>query len=202
MFHSLPARLSQQLSFIVECDKLKNVLRQSKVMFDDRRENSAEHSWHLALIAMTLAEYAKTPIDVAKVMKLCLVHDLVEIYCGDVFVYDDKAREAQMELEHAAAEKLFSLLPPDQAKEFTALWLEFENKQTPESQFAGAVDRLEPILANLKNNGGTWIQHGIRKEQVLAKVAGATLAAPEIAKAIETLLNEFEWPSVTIKNSL
>jgi putative hydrolases of HD superfamily len=165
-------RLDQQLRFITEIDRLKGVLRQTMLAEPGRRENSAEHSWHLAVMAVTLAEHAPPGTDIGRVVAMLLVHDLVEIDAGDLFVYAGEAEQArQEEAEIAAADRIFALLPPDQSAALRRLWDEFEERRTREARFARALDRLQPMLANLKAGGGTWQEHGITADQVLAKVA-------------------------------
>ncbi|HTS99252.1 MAG TPA: HD domain-containing protein [Streptosporangiaceae bacterium] len=164
-------RLDQQMRFVAEIDRLKGVLRQTMLVRLGRRENSAEHSWHVALMAVTLAEHAPPGTDIARVTAMLLMHDLVEIDAGDLFVYADEAQQARQEAaERAAADRIFALLPPDQAASFRGLWDEFEERRTPEARFARALDRLQPMLANLETGGGTWREHGITADQVLAKV--------------------------------
>lgn len=162
------ARLSQQITFIMELDKLKNILRRSYVTHADRRENSAEHSWHIALAALTLAEYTNTPVEIGHVIKLLLVHDIVEIDAGDTFVYDTTAKLDQAERETLAAQRIFGLLPAEQADVYRQLWHEFEERSTPEAKFARAVDRLLPVLHNYYTGGRGWQEHQVRQEQVLA----------------------------------
>lgn len=157
----VPERLAAQMRFIVEVDQLKTVLRRSPLLAADRRENDAEHSWHLALMVLLLAEYADEPVDIARTLSLVLVHDLVEIYAGDSFLYDPVACADQEEREQRAAERLFGLLPADQAGEFRALWNEFEQRATPEARFAKAMDRLQPLLLNYNSRGGTWKTPGV-----------------------------------------
>jgi putative hydrolase of HD superfamily len=171
-------RLGAQLAFLVEIDRLKTVLRRSPLIAENRRENSAEHSWHLAMLVLVLSEYAEPPVDTAKVVKLVLVHDLIEIYAGDTFVYDTSAVSDQREREQQAADQLFPLLPPDQATEFRALWDEFEARVTPESRFAGAVDRVQPLLLNHHNEGGTWRTPGVTAARVRRRMAQVADAAP------------------------
>lgn len=161
------ARLGQQIAFMMEADKLKNILRRSYITCVDRRENSAEHSWHIALAALTLAEHANTPVDVGHVIKLLLVHDLVEIDAGDTFVYDSAAKLDQWDRELLAAQRIFGLLPADQRDIYLQLWHEFEERVTPEAKFARAVDRLMPVLHNCYTQGRGWQEHNIRQEQVL-----------------------------------
>ena len=164
-------RLDQQMRFVGEIGRLKGVLRQTMLAGPGRRENSAEHSWHLAVMALMLAEHAPPGTDIGRVTAMLLLHDLVEIDAGDLFVYADAAQQArQEEAERAAADRIFALLPPDQAASFRGLWDEFEERRTPEARFARGLDRLQPMLANLEVGGGTWREHGITADQVLAKV--------------------------------
>ncbi|MBP2471879.1 putative hydrolase of HD superfamily [Crossiella equi] len=165
----VPSRLAAQIAFIVEVDRLKAVSRRSPLLAARRRENDAEHSWHLALMVPLLAEYADEPIDVGHTVKLVLVHDLVEIYAGDTPLYDTAAGADQEEREQAAADRLFAMLPPDQAAEFRALWEEFEARQTPEARFGKAMDRLQPLLLNFNGQGGTWRTPGVTDEVVRAR---------------------------------
>ncbi len=159
------------MRFVAEIDKLKNVLRQTMLAGPGRRENSAEHSWHLAMMAVILGEHAPSGTDIGRVIAMVLVHDLVEIDAGDLFLYADDAQQArQEEAERAAADRIFALLPPDQAASLHALWDEFEERQTREARFARGLDRLQPMLANLEAGGGTWLEHGITADRVLAKV--------------------------------
>ncbi len=179
-------RLTAQLTFLAEIDRLKGVLRQTRALAGERHENSAEHSWHLALMALTLAEHADEPVDLERVVRMVLVHDLVEIEAGDTFVYDTAARDAQAASEAAAAERLFGLLPPDQAAEFRALWDDFESFASPESRYAKALDRLNPILLNLASGGLAWLDHGVTLEQALAvnrPIAEASATLWEVAQA-------------------
>lgn len=159
-------RLVKQVEFLVEIDKLKTILRQTHLIHEDRRENDAEHSWHLALAAILLAEHANEQVDVAKVMKMVLIHDLVEIDAGDTFCYDYEMAKDKAQREEKAADRLFGLLPADQGGEFRDLWDEFEERVTPEARFAAALDRFQPVLHNLHTGGGTWKRHGITREQV------------------------------------
>lgn len=159
-------RLTKQIEFILEIDKLKHILRRSSITDGSRKENDVEHSWHLAVMVMLLAEYAPEPIDVMRTIKMVLVHDIVEIDAGDTFIYSTVAREAAHEVEQAAADRLFGMLPDDQASECRALWDEFEARVTPESRFARALDRLQPIMLNYANRGGPWREHNVTAEQV------------------------------------
>ncbi len=170
----LAPRLDQQMRFVTEIGRLKGVLRQTVLAGDDlnRRENSAEHSWHLATMALVLAEHAPPGTDLATVTAMVLIHDLVEIDAGDLFLYADAAAQARQDAaERAAADRIFALLPDDQAVALRQLWDEFTARQTRAAKFARALDRLQPMLENLTAGGGTWQRHGITADQVLAKVA-------------------------------
>ena len=165
-------RLARQIEFIAECDKLKEVFRQTLNTNSRRAENDAEHSWHLCLCVIVLAEHANVrSLDVLRVLKMLIVHDLVEIDAGDTFAYDVAAMANQHEREAVAADRIFGLLPTDQAGEFRALWDEFEAKQTPESKFATAVDRFQPMLLNCRSEGAAWNRHGVTHDRVLARNA-------------------------------
>jgi putative hydrolase of HD superfamily len=167
-------RLDQQMRFVAEIGRLKGVLRQTTLAGDglNRRENSAEHSWHLAMMAQVLGEHAPPGTDMGKVTGMVLLHDLVEIDAGDLFLYADAEQQARQEAaERAAADRLFAILPAGQTATLRWLWDEFNARQTPEAKFARALDRLQPMLENLNAGGGTWQRHGITADQVLAKVA-------------------------------
>lgn len=164
--------LDRQVGFVLEADRLKTVLRQSTLTDRSRRENSAEHSWHLALMALVLAEYAPPGTDLGKVMAMLVLHDLVEIDAGDLFQYAAQPQQArQAAAERAAADRLFPILPPPQAASLRALWDEFEERATAEAKFARALDRLQPMLINMVTEGGTWAAHDVTADQVLARVA-------------------------------
>lgn len=184
------ARLAQQLQFVLEIDKLKRVLRQTLLTDGSRQENSAEHSWHIALMAIVLAEYAAEPINVLHVVKLLLLHDLVEIDAGDTFIYDVSAQVDKADREQQAADRLFGLLPADQAIEFRALWEEFEARETPEAQFAAVLDRLQPILHNQQTEGHTWIKHGVTSDRVLQRMAPIQTGAPELWTYVEQVIHD------------
>jgi putative hydrolases of HD superfamily len=166
-------RLDQQIRFASEAGLLKGVLRQTMLTRPARRENSAEHSWHLAVLALALAEHAPPGTDIGRVVAMLLLHDLVEIDAGDLFLYADEAQQArQQAAERAAAERIYALLPADQAVSLRGLWEEFEQRVTPEARFARALDRLQPMLENSRAGGGTWREHGITADQVTARVTG------------------------------
>ena len=161
-------RLEQQLNLLIELDQLKSVLRRTRVKSaQGRLENSAEHSWHVALMAVLLQEHANQPIDIARVVKMLLLHDIVEIDAGDTFVYDAKASAEQEEKELKAAQRLFAMLPSDQGEALFQLWCDFEQGQTDDAKFAKALDRLIPMLLNYHNEGQSWQEHGVRREQAL-----------------------------------
>ncbi|WP_231372800.1 HD domain-containing protein [Aureivirga sp. CE67] len=161
--------LIQQIAFIKEIDKLKYIKRKTKLFHSDRCENDAEHSWHLAMMVIVLAEHSNEKIDILKVLKMVLIHDIVEIDSGDIFMFDTKKSHDNTAEELKAAERIFGLLPKEQAKDLIEIWLEFEKGKTNEAKFAKAMDRFEPILQNVSNNGGTWKEYHVPKEKVLDK---------------------------------
>ncbi len=182
-------RLSKQLAFIVEIDKLKQILRQSVVTGSVRNENDAEHSWHLAVMAILLAEYAATKeIDILRVVKMVLIHDLVEIDAGDTFCYDAKGYEDKAQREQKAADRLFNLLPSDQAREIMDLWREFEDLMTPEARFAASLDRIQPLLLNYHTNGHTWKKPGVTSQMVYQRNAVVEESAPELYDYVKELI--------------
>ena len=163
--------LERQIRFVLEADRLKTVARQSRITDGTRQENSAEHSWHLALMALALGGHAPAGTDLGRVVAMVVVHDLVEIDAGDLFLYSDSAAHARQEVaERAAADRIFALLPAPQAAAARALWDEFEERRTPEARFARALDRLQPMLLNMQTDGGTWVAHDVPLDQVLSKV--------------------------------
>lgn len=184
-------RLQKQLAFIVEIDKVKRVQRQTVLTDGSRLENDAEHSWHIAVMALLLREYAKgTDIDILRVVTMVLIHDLVEIDAGDTYCYDDQAVANQRQREKSAAERIFTILPPDQAEEFRALWDEFESRSTPESRFAAALDRLQPLLHNYTTEGLMWQKHGIRKQQVVRRNQFIEDGAPLLWRYAAALIDD------------
>jgi putative hydrolase of HD superfamily len=177
------------MEFILEVDKLKHVLRQTILMDRSRRENSAEHSWHIALLVPVLAEYStESDIDMFHVMKILVIHDLVEIDAGDTYCYDDKGREDQARREQIAADRVFGLLPADQATEFRALWDEFEKRETAESRFANALDRIQPFLHNYFTDGQTWQANHINSRQVHERMLPVKDGAPDLWDYVNTLI--------------
>jgi putative hydrolase of HD superfamily len=186
-------RLEKQISFLLEIDKLKKILRRSYITDGSRHENDAEHSWHLAVMCFILAEYASQPLDLLRVIQMVLVHDLVEIYAGDVCVYDTDRREVQSQIERDAADRLFGMLPDDQALKLRAVWEEFEAGATPEARFARALDRLEPILLNYHTGGKAWKENKATAKLVMDLNLPIMYAgAPTIAGYVENLLLEAE----------
>nr|WP_042179648.1 HD domain-containing protein [Kibdelosporangium sp. MJ126-NF4]CEL13938.1 HMP-PP hydrolase (pyridoxal phosphatase) Cof, detected in genetic screen for thiamin metabolic genes (PMID:15292217) [Kibdelosporangium sp. MJ126-NF4]CTQ88307.1 HMP-PP hydrolase (pyridoxal phosphatase) Cof, detected in genetic screen for thiamin metabolic genes (PMID:15292217) [Kibdelosporangium sp. MJ126-NF4] len=188
----LDTRLKQQLTFLIEVDRLKTILRQSPLAAADRRENDAEHSWHLAMMVILLAEHTDEPIDVGHTIKLVIVHDLVEIHAGDTPIYDTTMAADQADRETAAADTLFGLLPDDQAATMRALWDEFEARQTPEARFAKAMDRLQPQLLNWMARGGTWRTPGVTADDVRARKAVIGDASQSLWNASRGLIDEGE----------
>jgi len=184
-------RFKQQIEFILEVDKLKHVLRQTILMDKSRRENSAEHSWHIALTVMLLSEYARDgEIDFFRVMKILLVHDLIEIDAGDTYCYDDQGRKDQAAKERLAADRIFNILPPDQAQTFRNLWDEFEERKTPESRFANALDRVQPFLHNYFTRGQTWQENDIKSAQVKARMQPVDDGAPVLWRYVSSLIDD------------
>lgn len=164
-----PDRLEKQMRFIVEIDRLKNVVRQSALVDRSRQENDSEHSWHIAVMAFLLADYANSDIDILKVLKMTLIHDLVEIDAGDTFAYDEVNARTQNDRETKAAKRVFGLLPGDQREELYSLWNEFESKSTPEARFAVAVDKLQPLILSYNNKGWSWERHGVVRSQIVGE---------------------------------
>ena len=159
-------RFQSQLAFLLEMDKMKNIYRQTYVLHEDRKENDAEHAWHLAMLALVLSEYANEPVDLKTVLATVLIHDVVEIDAGDTYAYDAAGNATKAEREQKAADRLFGLLPPDQGAEMRRLWEEFEAGSTPEARFAAALDRIQPLLLNYTKGGLSWKEHGTRRSQV------------------------------------
>lgn len=181
-------RLQQQIQFIIEIDKLKHVLRQTLLIDRSRQENDAEHSWHLAMMAIVLSEYADSSVDLSRVLKMVLIHDLVEIDAGDTFCYDEQGVLDQADREQKAADRLFGLLPENLGVELRSMWEEFEAKQTPDSKFATALDRLQPILHNVQTQGGTWKKAGVTVEKVRQRIAPIRKASRELGDFADDLI--------------
>jgi putative hydrolase of HD superfamily len=172
--------LRARLTFIEELDRLKSVLRRTRLIGEERQENTAEHSWHVATMALTLSPYAPTGVDVQRAACMLLLHDIVEIDCGDTFAYDEKGNADKRERECIAADRIFGLLPVVTAKEFRALWEEHEDASTPDGAFAHAVDRFLPILHNYRTDGHAWRAHGITRTQVLNRNAVIERGCPAL----------------------
>jgi putative hydrolase of HD superfamily len=161
--------LEQQIAFIKEIDKLKYIQRKTRLFNSDRHENDAEHSWHLAMMAMVLAQHANTPVNVLRVIKMLLIHDIVEIDAGDTFLFDTKKNHTNTEEELKAAKRIFGILPEEQTRELVDLWLEFEEGESDDAKFAKAMDRFEPMLQNASNKGGTWAEFNVSYATVVEK---------------------------------
>lgn len=162
-------RFEQQMAFSLEIDKEKNIFRQTHLSNHGRNENDAEHAWHMAIMAYLLKEYSNEPIDISRVMIMCLIHDIVEIDAGDTYAYDEEAKKTQKEREEKAADRIFTLLPDDQAKELRAIFEEFEAFETPESKFAHAMDNLQPLMLNDSNHGGDWKEHDVAISSIMKR---------------------------------
>ena len=162
-------RLKKQLDFALEIDKEKNILRQTHLSGHGRNENDAEHAWHMAIMAYLLREYSNEPVDITRVMLMCLIHDVVEIDAGDTYAYDEEGKKTQKAREEAAKERIYSLLPEDQKEELAAIFDEFEESKTPESKFDHAMDNLQPLMLNNSNDGGDWREHGVSAKQVYGR---------------------------------
>ena len=188
-----PENLLKQISFIKEIDKLKYILRKTKLFNSDRNENDAEHSWHLALMTIILAEHSNHSIDVLRVLKMVLIHDIVEIDSGDTFIYDTQKNHVNTDEERLAANRIFGILPKEQAEELIAIWEEFEPVETDQAKFPKSIDRLEPLLQNTSNNGGTWAEFNVNYSTVYEKKQAIENGSDSIwAYANELLTNSIE----------
>lgn len=183
-------RLKKQLAFALEIDKEKNIFRQTHLSGNGRRENDAEHAWHMAIMAYLLKEYSNEPVDITKVMLMCLIHDIVEIDAGDTYAYDEEGLKTQKAREDAAKERIFSMLPEEQKKELIAIFDEFEDFQTPESKFAHAMDNLQPLLLNNSNNGGDWRAHKVTSEQVYGRQKKTRLGSETLYEVTDDIVKE------------
>lgn len=183
-------RLKQQLDFILEIDKEKNILRQTLLSGHGRRENDAEHAWHMAIMAYLLQEYSNEPIDISRVMIMCLIHDIVEIDAGDTYAYDSEGLKTQKAREDAAKERIFSMLPPTQKQELMALFDEFESFETPESKFAHTMDNLQPLLLNNSNDGSDWIEHQVNADQVYGRQSKSKLGSKQLYEVTDQILKK------------
>ncbi len=184
------ARLLQQMEFLVEADKVKSVFRRNRVLHGDRHENDAEHSWHLALMAIVLSEHAVPKVDVLRVVKMLLIHDLVEIDAGDTFAYDQAAVLTQRGREEKAAERIFGLLPSDMAEEMRELWDEFERLETPDARFAKSLDHMGGVLPSCRHQGGCWREAGVTVERVKALNGAIAAGSPSLWEYAEGLIDE------------
>ena len=183
-------RLKQQLDFALEIDKEKNIFRQTHLSGHGRNENDAEHAWHMAIMAYILKEYSNEPIDVARVMLMCLIHDIVEIDAGDTYAYDDENLKTQKAREDAAKDRIFSLLPKEQKEELIQLFDEFEAFQTPESKFAHAMDNLQPLMLNNSNGGSDWKEHSVSAAQVYGRQEKTRRGSEKLFEVIDQILQE------------
>lgn len=183
-------RLPRQMNFIRETDKSKQIIRQTYLADGSRKEDDAEHAWHLALMAMLMSEYANEPVDQLKVIKMVLIHDLVEIDAGDTYAYDDAGNSTKRERELKAADRIFNLLPPDQAAQLRALWDEFEASETPEAKFALSLDKIQPLLLNDASDGNSWKEHGVRVSQVLKRNANTANGSAKLWEYAKGLIDK------------
>lgn len=183
-------KIKKQLDFALEIDKEKNVFRQTSLSGRGRKENDAEHSWHMAVMAYLLKEYSNEKIDISKVMIMCLIHDIVEIDAGDTYAYDTESLKTQNQRESAAKERIFSILPEEQKKEFIALFDEFEDYKTPEAKFAHVMDNLQPLMLNNSNDGIDWKEHGVSSEQVYNRQSKSELGSKKIFSIIDDIIKE------------
>jgi putative hydrolase of HD superfamily len=182
-------RQDDQFRFLLEIDKLKNVLRRSVLSDQSRRENSAEHSWHLATIAICLKEYAEGPVDILKVLTMLLLHDIVEIDAGDVFVHSTEQQETQRQKEVAAARRIFSLLPPDQSAAYYALWEEFDSGDSAEAKFARVIDRVEPVMLHEATDAIVWRKYGVTHSQILRRLGSIEKDAPRLWPRVKRVID-------------
>ena len=183
-------RLKKQLAFALEIDKEKNIFRQTHLSGHGRNENDAEHAWHMAIMAYVLREYSNEKIDVAKVMLMCLIHDLVEIDAGDTYAYDAEKLKTQTAREDAAKERIFSLLPDEQKEELIALFDEFEAFETPESKFAHAMDNLQPLMLNNSNGGADWKEHEVTAQQVYGRQSKTRLGSETLFEVVDSIIQQ------------
>ena len=181
-------RIDKQLAFSLEIDKLKNIFRQTHLSNNGRKENDAEHSWHMAIMAYVLKEYANEQINIAKVMLMCLIHDIVEIDAGDTYAYDTESLKTQKMRENIAKERIFSILPEEQAREFIEIFDEFENCETPESKFAHAMDNIQPLILNDSNNGGDWREHNVTMEQIYGRQIKTKLGSERLFEVTDDII--------------
>lgn len=182
--------LLQDIEFIVELDKMKSILRQTSLIGKDEREDDAQHSWHISVMAMILADYADEKIDVCKVIKMLLIHDIVELYAGDTFCYDEEGKKDKEEREKKAAEKVYGMLDEKKGMELKELWEEFEKMESPEAVFAAAMDRLQPMLNNYYNEGGTWKKFDVAQSAIYKRIEPVKRASSRIWEFVEQMLED------------
>lgn len=183
-------RIKKQLEFALEIDKVKNVFRQTHLSQNGRNENDAEHSWHMAVMAYLLREYANENIDITKVMLMCLIHDIVEIDAGDTYAYDDEKLKSQKEREERAKQRIFSILPDDQQKELISLFEEFEAYETAESKFAHAMDNFQPLILNNSNYGTDWREHGVTSDQIYKRQSKTKLGSEKLFSITDCIIQK------------
>lgn len=185
-------RLDQQLKFTAEIDKMTSILRRTMLIDGSRRENDAEHSWHIAVMALLFSEYTIEPVDISRAVKMCVVHDLIEIYAGDTFAYDVKGNQDKAQREQAAADKLFAILPSEQGSEIRSLWEEFDAMQTPDAKYAACMDRLQPFLHNTLTNGHTWVEGQTNSGMVKKRMSIIKDFMPQV----------YDWVEQNISNAI
>ena len=183
-------RLKKQMEFSLEIDKEKNIFRQTSLSGHGRKENDAEHAWHMAIMAYILREYANEKVDITKVMLMCLIHDIVEIDAGDTYAYDAEGLKTQKEREDAAKQRIFSMLPDDQKTEFISLFDEFEQAESAEARFAHSMDNLQPLMLNNSNGGSDWIEHGVRADQVYGRQQGTRPGSEILYELTDKIIKE------------
>ena len=183
-------RMRKQIEFALLMDKQKNIFRQNHLADNSRRENDAEHAWHMAVMAYLFREYANKDIDISKVILMCLIHDVVEIEAGDTYAYDEEAKKSQSEREEIAKKHIFGILPSDQGRELETLFDEFEAQETAEAKFAKAMDNLQPVLLHEANGGGDWKEHGVTKEQIMRRQEKTRRGSEELFEVIKDIIDK------------
>ena len=183
-------RLEKQLKFLLEIDKEKQIFRQTHILGHERRENDAEHAWHMAIMAFVLAEYADDPVDVLRVVQMVLIHDLVEIYAGDTYAYDEGAKATQKSRELAAADRIFGMLPEDQGKQMREVWEEFEAYETAEARFAHLLDNYQPLSLNDANGGRDWMSHGVTRSQIMGRQGRSLDVSEAMGRVIRQVIEK------------
>ncbi len=183
-------RLKKQLDFALEIDKEKNIFRQTHLSGHGRNENDAEHAWHMAIMAYLLREYSNEPVDIGKVMLMCLIHDIVEIDAGDTYAYDEENKKTQAAREEAAKKRIFGMLPEDQATELMALFEEFEAYETPEAKFARAMDNLQPLILNNSNGGEDWKNHKVTATQIYGRQGKTVLGSKKLFEVVDSIIKD------------